>query len=87
MSTVSPFSISVSLDFPYTSHVFLPQILSKNCQGLRRTFSEISTKCDATSYITPKYKDVKIRTSTELREIVCTGSQDMLVLSSAIVSR
>jgi hypothetical protein len=31
-----------------------------------------------------KYKDVKISTSTQLREILYTDSQDMLVLSSTV---
>jgi hypothetical protein len=33
-----------------------------------------------------KKKDVKINTSTQLREILNTGSQDMLVLSSTVAS-
>jgi hypothetical protein len=40
-------SVSVSLDFPCTAHAFFPERLSKHCQGIRRTFSEICTKFDA----------------------------------------
>jgi hypothetical protein len=45
-SPVSPFSISATLDLPYTVHTFFPERLSNDCQGLRRTFSEICLKFD-----------------------------------------
>jgi hypothetical protein len=36
---LSPFSVSVSLNFPCTAHAFFPERLFNNCQGLRRNFS------------------------------------------------
>jgi hypothetical protein len=41
------FSVSVSLDSPYTAHAFFHGRLSNHCQGLPCTFSEICTKCHA----------------------------------------
>jgi hypothetical protein len=52
-SPVSPFLVTVSLDFPCTAHAFFPERLSNHCQGIRRNFSEISTKCDAHSLSGP----------------------------------
>jgi hypothetical protein len=43
----SPFSVSVSLNFPCTAHTLFPERLSNHWQGLRRTFSEICSKSDA----------------------------------------
>jgi hypothetical protein len=37
-SPVSPFLVSVSLDFTCTSYAFFPERLSNQCQGLRRHF-------------------------------------------------
>jgi hypothetical protein len=88
----------VSLDFPCTARVFFPECSSSHCQCLRCTFSEIFTKFDALPLFfcheiasgqthDCKQKDVKLSTSTQLREILYTDSQDMLVLSSTVVSR
>jgi hypothetical protein len=41
------FSVSVNLHFPCTAHAVFLERLSNQCMGLRRTFSEICTKCDA----------------------------------------
>jgi hypothetical protein len=41
------FSVSVTLDFPFTAHAFLLECLFNHCQGLRRTFSKFCTKFDA----------------------------------------
>jgi hypothetical protein len=65
-----------------------------------RTFSEIYTKSDAHSlflcwihreshqarYTTSNKRAQRISTSTQLHEILCTYSQDMLVLSSTVTS-
>jgi hypothetical protein len=48
-SPVSPYSVSVSLDFQCTAHAFYPERLSNHCQGLRLTFYEICIKFDAHS--------------------------------------
>jgi hypothetical protein len=45
-SSVSSFSVSVSLDFPCTIHAFFTERLSNQCQGLCRIFSQICTKSD-----------------------------------------
>jgi hypothetical protein len=48
-----PLSVSASLDMPFrhtwTAHALFLERLSNHCQGVRRTFSEICTKCDAHS--------------------------------------
>jgi hypothetical protein len=59
------FSVSESLDFPYTAHVFLPERLSNHCQGLRRTFFEIRTKFDAVPLSDPSRN--RIRSDTRLK--------------------
>jgi hypothetical protein len=64
-----------------TGHAFFPKRLSNHCQGLHRTFSEICTKFDAYS------RSIASRTSTQLREILHTASQDMLILASTVASR
>jgi hypothetical protein len=38
------FSVSVSLDFPCTTHAFFPKCLFNHCQGLHHTFCEIHTE-------------------------------------------
>jgi hypothetical protein len=38
-----PFPVSVNFDSPYTANAFFLERLSNQCQGLRRTFSEIYT--------------------------------------------
>jgi hypothetical protein len=53
LSSFSPFSVSVSMDFPCTPHAFFRERLSDHCQGLRRTFSGICTKFDAHSRSDP----------------------------------
>jgi hypothetical protein len=49
-SPVSPFPVSMSLDFPCTAHASFPERLSNHRQGLRRTFSEIFTNSDAVPF-------------------------------------
>jgi hypothetical protein len=51
--TFLAFSVSESLDFPCTAHIFLPERLSNDCQGLRLTFSEIRIQFDAVSLSDP----------------------------------
>jgi hypothetical protein len=46
-SPIFPFSVSVSLEFPYTARAFFPERLSSHWRDLRRTFS--NTKLDAYS--------------------------------------
>jgi hypothetical protein len=41
-SHVSPFSVSVSLDFLCMAHAFFFKILSNHCQGLCHTFFEVA---------------------------------------------
>jgi hypothetical protein len=80
---LSPFSVSFCLDFPTGNSCFLLERLSNNCQGLRRTFSDICTKFDAAPSSDSSinhthdcnYKDVKISMSTQLSEILYTGSR------------
>jgi hypothetical protein len=55
-SPVSPFPVSVSFDFPCTAHAFFPEHLSDNCQGIRRTFSEIYTKMYPVPLSDPSWK-------------------------------
>jgi hypothetical protein len=49
-SPVSPFPVSVSLDFPCTAHAFFPERLSIRCQGLCRSLPEICTEFDAVPF-------------------------------------
>jgi hypothetical protein len=74
---------------------FLPQ---SRCQGLCDTSSEIFRKFDAVALTDPsqnhirpntqlQIKAVKISTSAQLREILYTDWQDVLVVSSSIASR
>jgi hypothetical protein len=99
--TFLAFSVSVSLDFLCMAHAFLPERLSNHCQGLLRTsfgnLHKICTKCSsfvgsiakskkARSKI-PNKRSLKISTSTQLREMFYTDSQDMLILSSTVASR
>jgi hypothetical protein len=98
-SHVSPFSGSVSLNFPCTAHAFFPERLSNHCQGLRSTLYETCTKSDAISFSDPplnrfrpdtrlQIKELKkISTSTQLRKFMYTDSHHMLVLSSTIALR
>jgi hypothetical protein len=57
---LSPFSVSVSLDFPCTAHAFLPERLSNRC-----TFSEICTEFDAVPLSAPSRN--RIRPDTRLQ--------------------
>jgi hypothetical protein len=90
-SPVSPFSVSMRLDDPCMSHSFFPERFSNQCQGFRRTFSEICTKFNTDAMwdqllnIT-KSSTWKINTSTQLRDILYTDSQYMIVLLSTVVS-
>jgi hypothetical protein len=52
-SPVSPFSVSVSLDFACTAHAFFPERLFNHCQGLCGTSSEICIRFDAVSLPDP----------------------------------
>jgi hypothetical protein len=86
-------------DFPCTARAFFPEPLSNQCQRLRSTFSEICSKFDAVPLsdlwryrIRPDTRlqikgGNKISTSTQLREILYTDSQDILVLSYTVASR
>jgi hypothetical protein len=78
---------------------FFPERLFNHCQGLRHTSSEICTKSDVHSLSESQWnhrrpdtrlqiKEAKISTSTQLREILYTDSQDtLLVLSLTVVHR
>jgi hypothetical protein len=90
-SPVSPFSVSESLDYPCMAYAFFTEHLSNHCQGLRRTFSKICTKCDAIRLSDPSQNcvrpDIQLRVkgrSTQLCEILYTDTQDMLVLLSTV---
>jgi hypothetical protein len=80
---------------PCTAHPFYPERLSNHCQGLCRTcylnFHKLwccyIAKSHQTSYTALSKNDIKISTSSQLREIVYTDFQDMLVLSSSVASR
>jgi hypothetical protein len=63
-SSVSSFSVTVSLDFPCMAHAFFPKCLSNHFQGLRSTSSEICTKFDAVPMSDPLRN--RIRLDTEL---------------------
>jgi hypothetical protein len=98
-SPVSPFLGLGEFDSPCMAHAFFHEYFSNYCQGLLRTFLKICTTfyahlpflcCEIASgqmHDSKKKKDIKISMSTQLREILYTDSQDMLVLSSAVVSR
>jgi hypothetical protein len=47
------FSVSVSLNFPCTAHVFFPKRHFNHLQGFRRTFSEICIKFHAVPSLNP----------------------------------
>jgi hypothetical protein len=64
-SSVSPFSISMSLDVPCTAHASLPERLFNHCQGLHRTFSETCTQFDAVRLSDPPWN--RIRPNTRLK--------------------
>jgi hypothetical protein len=80
---------SMSLDSQCASHVFIPEILSNHCRGLRLTFSEICTKFDAVplSYPSriliwpdtpPQINGRETSIFTQLRVTLYTYSQDIL---------
>jgi hypothetical protein len=48
-----------SLDFPCTAHVFFPEFLSNQCQGLRGAFSDNCAKFDAHSLSDPTRNRVR----------------------------
>jgi hypothetical protein len=48
---------------------------------------QIRQKSHQARYTTPNKRTWRISTSTYLHEILCTDSQDMLVLSSTVASR
>jgi hypothetical protein len=56
-------------------------------KGVRNTSSEISTKFDWSIAKSHRMKGREIGTCFQLRELLYTDSQDMLVLSSTLVSR
>jgi hypothetical protein len=98
-SPVSPFSVSVSLDFMCMAHAFFLERLSNHCEGLRRTlfqdlyktwcssFVEFIAKSHRATYTTPNRMTQKISTSTEVCEILYTDSQDILVLTNDLPDR
>jgi hypothetical protein len=102
-SPVSPLSVcpepSMPFRHPSTAHAFSVERLSNHCQRLRSTFSDFLHKILFTlavsfiaklrqaRYTTPNKRTTQIRTSTELREILYTDFQDMLVLSSIVALR
>jgi hypothetical protein len=55
------------LDFLGMAHVFSLERLSNLCQGLRRTFSEICTKCDAVPLPDPSRNDVRSDTRLQIK--------------------
>jgi hypothetical protein len=65
-SPVSPFSISVNLDFPCTAHTFFPDRLSKHCQGLRCTFAETWITFDAVRLSVPTRNHIRPDTRLEI---------------------
>jgi hypothetical protein len=93
------FSASMTIDFPSTAHDFFPERLTNHCQGLRRTFPRICTQFVAFPLSDPLQNRIrldtqlqikgrkKISTSTQLREMLYTNSQDMIVLSTTVASR
>jgi hypothetical protein len=44
-SPVSPFSISVNLDFPFTAQTFFPESMPNHCQGLLCIFPRFAQIC------------------------------------------
>jgi hypothetical protein len=58
-SPVSPFSVSVSLDFACAAHAIFPERLSNHCQGLCGTSSEICTKFDAVPLPDPQRNRIR----------------------------
>jgi hypothetical protein len=89
------FSLSFDLPFkhPYTAPAFFPELLSNHWQVLSRIVSETYTKYEYYGEIASgqihgsKQKNVKIITSTQLRDIFYTDSHDIQVLSSTVASR
>jgi hypothetical protein len=66
-SPVSPFLVSVSLNFPCTTHDFFPACLSNHCQGLHHTFSEICAKCDAHALSDPSQSHIRPDTWLQIK--------------------
>jgi hypothetical protein len=64
-SSVSPFTVSVSLDFLSTAHAFLPERLSDHFQSVRCAFSNIWITYDAVPLSDPSQN--RIRTDTRLQ--------------------
>jgi hypothetical protein len=62
-SPVSPFSVSVSLDFPCTAHAFF---LSNHCQCVRFNFHEIYTKFDAIPLSDPSRNRIMLDTRLQI---------------------
>jgi hypothetical protein len=62
-SFVSPFSVYPGPSVPFshlcTAHAFFPERLSNHYQGVRRTFPEIYTKCDAVPLSDPSRNHVR----------------------------
>jgi hypothetical protein len=90
-------SLIYPLDMPFkhqcTAYAFFPEPLSNHCQGLRRTVSEICKKIDAIPLSDPSRNSIRQDTQLQikgrkksarpfqLREILYTDSQDMLVVA------
>jgi hypothetical protein len=64
---MSPFSVSVSLDFPCTAYAFFPKRLSNHCQSLRRPFSEICTTFDAVPLSDPSQNRIRPDTLLQIK--------------------
>jgi hypothetical protein len=51
--------LNMPFKHPCTAHAFFPESLSHHCQGLRLTFSEISTTFDAVPLSDPSRNRIK----------------------------
>jgi hypothetical protein len=77
-SPVSPYSVSVSTDFPCTVHAFFPERLSNHCQDLCLTFGEICI----TFYAVPLSDRLRNRIRPDTR-LQIKGSKNQHVHSAA----
>jgi hypothetical protein len=59
----------------------------RSAQNLMLFLCEIHGEIQQARYTTPNKMTLNIRTSTQLREILYSGSQDMVVLSTTVASR
>jgi hypothetical protein len=56
------FPVSVSLDFLYTAHAFIPEHSSNHCQGVHLTLSKIMTKRNAVPLSDPSLNPIRLNT-------------------------